>query len=487
MSKYRLFLAVLMLASLAYMVACSSTQSHPEEPLQLKLHVLQWGSHVIKRAAVVVHNSNGTPIDYKIFDHPSEESYDISFANVPDNGYISVLTSSDRHINYPVENDYDYSLIYTYPVSFVRRKGGTLFVSYDFAGLDVIRFRSTSIQISGPCPDNAYGLSGYFVNTATGGYYVTGRQCVDGSVNEKFWVVKQNNGKSSIVLWPAKVQYAKTISDFLTPLRYVKFIDVDPNSAHAFTSNDYSSDVGTASININNLPDNSSVTYTVDGVKGGALIFGLSAYSVQTNGVDQVKYAQVLDELDALMQIVTIRVGGARVRRFKTIGNSLPQSDTWSISDFMTIPNPDNINVSYNGSQVILYSPEFGNGNKYLKYGVRSVSSGNNATYRTWHAYVGVDTSAHKAEFSFPILPTSLSAYAPSISSSDFLSAFINGYDYDYYSLPLSGSGNYRHAFRVIKDNITSSLSSTMLDRSAEYPCDFASTIPLYDTGRCYP
>ncbi len=459
----RLYLGMVMvLLAMTWLFSGCSPDNNPSPveriDLSLTLRIYEWSDHEVKKAALIVHDANGTALDYRVFEQPEDGTYSVSFDEVPANGFVTVLSNSLRHLTWPAENDYDYSVLSTFPIAMVQNYGGHFFANNSFSGLTKAGgVRHTQLQIQGPCPNGASRLTAeYYVPHGRYGY-VSSNPCSNNSVDASYWASLQTNGKASIILWPT----ADNFWEYIEPLSYITLMDKDPNEVHAFTSTDYSDDVQMAQMTIQGAPEGARVSYKLTAIKGGVPLIGFSTTRSQQNDITaSTHYANVLSDVDKVFQTAEVSYNGGRTTLFRAVSaNAFIPNDSWNLSDFLSLPDAEGLSLQQN-PRLVVHANDFGNGNVWSTYRVWTISGGISPKYIYWYAYNQPGSTLSDLQFSYPELPDALNAHMPDIDS-DYVSMRVSGTDYNLLDNTFRTQGRHRSAYRRIRDNLTPASAQT--------------------------
>ena len=464
MKKFHIGMAIAFLAITWLLSGCSSGNNSLPPPverinLNLTLCISEWGDSEVKKAALIVHDADGTVLNYKIFEQPEEGTHSVTFNEVPTNGFVTVLTNSLRHLTWPTEYDYDYTMLSTYPVSAVQDQGGQFALSPNFAHLrQPSEFRTTDLYLQGPCPDEASYLASEAFVPHGNYWYVSSNRCDSGSLDGAFWTPLQDNGKASLILWPA----AETPWDYIEPLSYLALLDKEPDETSAFTLDAFRNDVQTAQVTVDGAPESARVRYHLTAMKGGVPLLGFSPSISRNSGrTASARFANVLDSIDKVFQTVEVWSSGGWTTRFRAVNaNMFNSNDNWNLSDFLSLPDTEGLSLQQN-PRLIVRASNFGNGNTWVAYRVRTISGGDSPKYIYWRAYTQTKSSRSNLQFTYPELPDALGAHMPDINS-DYVSIVVSGADYNLLDNTFHTQGRRRGAYRRIRDNLTSSRAQTL-------------------------
>lgn len=442
---------------------CSSTSTTPVDErisLDLSLRVGEWEGYEVNKAALIAHDASGAVLNYKIFNLPENETYTVLFENVPVDGYITVLTNSNRHLTWPAESDYNYTVMSTFPVSAVQKYDGSFYASYYFAYLiRPSRFSNTRLQLQGTCPDGALYLSAEAYAPSGDFWYTSSNPCENGSIDASFWSTLQDNGKTSLVLWPT----AEYSWNYIEPLSYLAFMDAAPDDTYTFAADDFTGDVQTAQIAVNDAPEDAVIRYDLTAMKGGVPLLGFSpSVSQNVGNTALAHFANVLDSVDVVYQNVEVSYNGGRTTRFRAVSaNAFNPNDSWNLDDFFSLPDAEGLSLQQN-PRLVVNASSFGDGNVWATYRVRTIDGGDNPTYIYWIAYDQPGTTLSHLQFSYPELPDALNTHIPDINS-DYVSVSVSGSDYDPLDNTFREQGRSREAYRLIRDNLTSTAGANAL------------------------
>lgn len=464
MKKLHIGMAIAFLTITWLLSGCSSDNNSPPPPeervnLNLTLRISKWGDSEVKKAALIVHDANGAVLDYKIFEQPEEGTHSITFNEVPTNGFVTVLTNSIRHLTWPAEHNYGYTMLSTYPVSAVQGQDGRFAVSPGFAHLtQSSEFRTTDLHLQGPCPDEASYLASEAFVPHGNYWYVSSDRCDSGSLDGTFWTPLQDNGKASLILWPA----AETPWDYIEPLSYLALLDKEPGETSAFTLDAFRNDVQTAQVTVNGAPEGAGVRYNLTAMKEGVPLLGFSPDISRNSGsTASARFANVLDSIDKVFQTVEVWSGGGWTTRFRAVSaNTFNSNDNWNLSDFLSLPDTEGLSLQQN-PRLVVRANNFGNGNTWVAYRVWTINGGDSPKYIYWRAYTRTKSSRPNLQFTFPELPDALGAHMPDINS-DYVSMRVIGADYNLINDTFRTQGRRRGAYRKIRDNLTSKSTQTL-------------------------
>ncbi len=479
MTKTHLRAVVAVLAVLTWVfVGCSSVKNPPSGnnnpppaeniDLKLTLRISEWANHEVNSAALVVHDASGASINYRVFNQPQDGSHSVTFNEVPANGYVTVLSNSTRHLTWPAENDYDYTVLATFPIALLQNNEGSFYANFYFSGITLpVNMRIGDLHIQGPCPNGSTFLIGESFIPYENFWYASDGLCTNGTVDDSLWVSLQNNGKASLVLWPADDGW-----QYIKPLSYLALIDKDPSEIHTFTSADFSNDVQTARMTVQGIPGGSWVRYRLTALRGGVPLFGFSPdLSESTDNTASAQFANILGNVDQIYQTVEVSHSGSGTAMFKMIDStSFNADDSWNLADFLSLPDVDGLSLRQN-PRLVVHANGFGDGNVLASFRVRTISGGNSPKYVYWYAYDQTESSTSALQFTYPELPEVLSVYSPDISA-DYVSLRVGGADYNSFDDASPSQGRSRSAYRLIRDNFpsTSGVAPTVDGREFHYP-----------------
>lgn len=454
---------VMVLLAMTWLFSGCSPDNNPSPveriDLDLTLAINEWSDHEVKKVALIVHDANGTVLDYRVFEQPEDGTYSVTFNEVPTNGFVTVLTNSLHHLTWPAENDYAFTYMSTFPITMVRDYDGHFYASHNSAGL--LRAGGahyTRLEIQGSCPDGASRLTAeYYVPHGRYGL-VDSHPCINNSIDASYLAGLQNNGKVSIILWPTTDNFW----EYIKPLSYITLMDKDPNEASTFSATDFSDDVQMARMTVQGAPEGLGISYKLTAIKGGAPLMGFSTIRSRQNNITvSTHYANVLDNVDKVFQAVEVWSGGSWTGMFKGTGaNAFKPDDIWDFGDFFSMPDASGLSLQQN-SRLNVYANGFGSGNVWVSYRVNTISGGDNPKYIYWLAYDQPGSTLSDLQFTYPELPEALATYNPDIAM-DYVSVRVSGADYNLLDNAFRDQGRYRSASRRIRDNLTSTGAQTL-------------------------
>ena len=417
--------------------------------LTLNLHVANVGG-AVEQAAVIISNSEGNLVEYKILHDPEARVHQLEFLGVPENGAVTVMSQSVLHRYWPENRDYIYVSFNTYDVADVQTYHGNIKVNPHFVSiLTGLGINMVTAPLAGPCPPGVPYLYSHF--EMPGGYpLMMGFECSGGSVDGNMHPTLQQDGSFSNILWATKDRIAVVPSKYFTPLTYLAIWDHDPNETYTITSpNNYRTDTRLASLTVAGLPEDALVSYKVTGIRKGAPFYGLQAYYSSSGATSTAILANAIQKLDSAIQWVNIRkqfpaASGyafaiGETTRF-ALTNSLPLSDTWSYGSFISLPDPNSVTVQQ-ASRIKLQINRAASDSQYGLFQVLTISGGSNSKYIRWSANTHLVQNASTVSYTFPELPDELSQFMPSLDY-EYASATIKGFDYNPIPHELVTDGN---------------------------------------------
>lgn len=473
-------LVFIFLAATFIIAACGTQSGSSTTPvktitLDINLQIYNSSDASVEKAAVIVNDASGNVLNYKILDNPTEEEHSMTFDNVPENATVTVLSKSTRHLTWPAEDDYTTISLSTFGVPMLQSADGKVIANPYLAYLNwhnpAISTRSLKLQV--PCLEGANYLGSMWLNPSSGGYWRGSLECSNGGVDGSLWSsVKQSDGNISAIVWSQIEQWPYSQDGYTQPLQYLSVIDQDPDSTFSATDLDaYSDSTTTASLTVTNLPSDASVYYNVTGVRKGAPVTGLQAYSNWGSPTSTATLANVANDLDFLIQYVQIYKkfinptdiyieASYRLYKFASI-SSFQANTTWDFSDFPTAPNPGGVSLQQ-ADRLLLKAQDYGSGNKYAVFRVWTITLQPNPLYIKWFAYTKVDPASSTIQYSYPELPAELQQFAPN-TSYGYVSVNISSSGYDLMPNQFITEGKERSVYVKKRDNITSQAATGII------------------------
>ncbi|XOB98914.1 hypothetical protein ACMC9I_02140 [Deinococcota bacterium DY0809b] len=467
------YIRLVFLALAGFVFVACSTQSGTTVPpnetisLDIKLQVYNSSDASVEKAAVIINDSGGNVLDYRVLDNPSEEEHSMTFSSVPTNGTVTVLSKSTRHLTWPADDNYTTATFVTFEVPMMQNVEGRININpyWGYLRWSNPAIHTQLLSLEASCPQETAYLGSSWLNPENGGWWVGSLPCNDGSANGSLWqAVQQSDGKISAVVWSQKEPLPWREENYTQPLQYVAVTDHDPNDTYSVSNlNAFLSDTTNASLTVSNLPSGANVYYNVTGIRKSAPLTGFQAFSEWGSPTSTVTVADILSNLDAVVQHAQVYKeftesstnyvsASYRLYKFSTTSN-FSQNTTWDYSSFPTAPNPSGVTLQQPG-QLSIKAQGFGRGNKGAIFRVWTITNQPNPTYIRWYAYAEVNPSSSTLEYKFPKLPSALADYAPNLGYG-YVSANISARSYELYPDRLVTQGTARHVYVRKRDDIS--------------------------------
>jgi len=467
-TAFRSLLLSAMVSLFYLLISCSNSNNVTYTDLSFTLHIYYYNTAVVQKAAVIVNDSSGNIVDFKILNSPSEGDHPIMFSGVPMNGTVTVMTQSQRHLTSPTDDDYLTVRFTTFDIDMVKDHN-IIMVSPISVYLNWRRFDFKTLNVSAQCPQDASYLGSKYYVPDTRATYSAFLNCssegiADGRVRR---LVPQSDERISALLWAQVSKRTYRPSDYTDTLQYIPIIDF--NSSNIFTADDlsyYSDAVKTLTLKVSDMPQDASLEYKITGLRKGAPLDGFYAYSTRGNPESSAVVADIFDKLESYIQYAKIykeqyddsgKFSYVESYRFHNVGE-IVTNDVWDISDFPTLPESGNISANQTGNHLILKYQNLNYSNIIYKIYTAKVQP--NPTVAIWRVYTGThNTSTTSPEYyTFPLLPDELQEYSPNINY-DYVYVDIIGRNYNFYPTNLVDSGQGSYIYVVIRNILSSSTS----------------------------
>ena len=391
----------------------------------------------------------------------------MTFDNTPPNGTVTILSKSTRHLSRPTDDNYSTINFVTYDVSMIQKAEGRISVNPSWAHLRWRNstMRTRALKLQAVCPEGANYLGFSWFNPSHGGYWTGSLKCLKGAANGSLWgPVEQSDGNISAVVWSQIEEWPHNKEGYTQPLQYLSVIDHDPDDTFVVTDiSAYSGNTTTAKLNVTNLPSGALVFYDITGIRKGAPVDGLQAYSIGGSPASTITLADVISDLDSVIQHVKVYKwfteqtsdyveANYHIYKYNT-NNNFETNTTWNFSDFPTAPNPGGVSLQQEG-RLTLKASGFGKGNKNAVFHVLTATNQPEPIFIRWYAYTTVNSNTYNLEYNFPKLPNELSAYAPNLNFG-FVVARISGQNHDLFPDQFITQGTGRSVYVKKRDNIS--------------------------------